>query len=159
MTSTNTGTVVEFLAALRDRNYEQALSFVTEDVVWHNVSLPKVRGKSRLRQAFVMMDKLAIRFDVQFRNISGDDRAVLTERTDALSLGRLRTEFWVCGTFEFREGKIAVWRDYFDYANMSGALLRGLLGVVLPRREPLSLFASDGIIQRAATPGRDRARD
>ncbi|MCW4351694.1 nuclear transport factor 2 family protein [Hoyosella sp. YIM 151337] len=157
MTSTNTGTVVEFLASLRDRHVEQALSFVTEDIVWHNVSLPKVRGRNHLQRAFSLMDRLSLRFDVQFHNVTGDDRVVLTERTDALSLGRFRCEFWVCGTFEFRDGKISVWRDYFDYAQFGGSLLRGLVGVVLPRREQFALFASRDSIMRP--PARENARE
>lgn len=157
MASTNTGTVVEFLASLRDRHYEQALNFVTDDVVWHNVSLPKVRGRRSLERALVMMDRVSLGFDVQFRNISGDDRVVLTERVDALTLGKFRCQFWVCGAFEFRDGKIAVWRDYFDYANMTGAVLRGLVGMVLPKRHEFSLFASQDSL--SAPPNRERARD
>lgn len=138
--SPNSSVVVEFLAALRDRDYLQALDFTTDDVVWHNVSLPKVTGRRNLARAVALMDKLALRFDVRFHHVATDGEVVLTERTDALSLGRLRCEFWVCGTFEFHDGRIAVWRDRFDYANVAAGLLRGLVGVVLPQREPFELF-------------------
>ncbi|GGC53478.1 nuclear transport factor 2 family protein [Hoyosella rhizosphaerae] len=150
----SSGVVVAFLAALRDEQFDQALSYVTEDLVWHNVSLPKVRGKRNVSRAFALMKKLNMRFDVQFHHIGTGTDAVLTERTDALSLGRFRIEFWVCGTFEFRDGKISVWRDRFDYANFTFAIIRGLVGIVLPRRQPFALFAP-GL---AALSGKSQAR-
>ena len=39
---------------------------------------------------------------------------MLTERTDALIFGPLRLQFWVCGVFEVHDGRITLWRDYFD---------------------------------------------
>ncbi|WP_278314790.1 limonene-1,2-epoxide hydrolase family protein [Lolliginicoccus levis] len=141
MDDASIGVVVEFLAALRDERIDDALDYVTDDVVWHNVSLPKVRGKENFARAIGLMERARMGFDVQFQHIGGDKHAVLTERTDALSLGRFRTEFWVCGTFELRNGRIAVWRDRFDYANFTVSILRGMVGMVLPRREPFALFA------------------
>jgi limonene-1,2-epoxide hydrolase len=38
----------------------------------------------------------------------------MTERTDSIIIGRFRAEFWVCGVFEVHDGKITLWRDYFD---------------------------------------------
>lgn len=146
----NRSTVVEFLAALRDQNYEQAMGYVTDDVVWHNVSLPKIRGKRALTRAVALADKLSIGFDVQFHNISGDGRVVLTERTDALSVGRFRCEFWVCGVFEFRDNQIAVWRDYFDYGTIGVGVLRGIVGIALPRREQFPLFEPEQAILASA---------
>ena len=141
MDDASTAVVVAFLEALRDERFDEALDHVTEDFVWHNVSLPKVRGKQGFARAIRLMERARMGFDVQFQHIGGDHRAVLTERTDALSLGRFRTEFWVCGTFELRDGRIAVWRDRFDYANFTVSALRGLVGIVLPRRGPFALFA------------------
>jgi hypothetical protein len=47
---------------------------------------------------------------------AGDTRngILLTERTDSARGRWFSLEFWVCGTFEVRDGKIALWRDYFD---------------------------------------------
>jgi limonene-1,2-epoxide hydrolase len=57
---------------------------------------------------------------------------VLTERTDVLKFGRLRVQLWVCGRFDVRNGQIVRWRDYFDWLNVAGAVVRGLLGTVIP---------------------------
>ncbi len=39
---------------------------------------------------------------------------VLTERVDKFLIDGKWVELPVMGTFEFRDGKISAWRDYFD---------------------------------------------
>ena len=58
----------------------------------------------------------------------------MTERTDVLRFGRVRVAFWVCGTFELRDGKIAVWRDYFSYLDILRGTVVGVVQAVLPSR-------------------------
>lgn len=114
------------LGALRDRDVERALSCMDENIVWHNVGLPKVRGIADVGRYMRMLAKPNYGFDVTVHNIAADGDIVLTERTDVLVWRRLRIEFWVCGTFELRDGKIAVWRDYFDNVDFFRGLVRGL---------------------------------
>jgi limonene-1,2-epoxide hydrolase len=38
----------------------------------------------------------------------------------------------VCGVFEVRDGRITLWRDYFDMYDMLKATVRGVLGLVVP---------------------------
>lgn len=71
-------------------------------------------------------------FEVKIHRAAADGAAVLTERTDALILGPLRIQFWVCGVFEVHDGRITLWRDYFDFYDMTKALLRGVAGAVIP---------------------------
>ena len=72
-------------------------------------------------------------FDVVIHTICADGPSVLTERTDFLTFRKLHMEFWVCGRFDVRDGQIVLWRDYFDFLKFNTALLRGLLGVGLPK--------------------------
>lgn len=69
---------------------------------------------------------------LQIHRIGADGAAVLTERTDALIIGPLRVQFWVCGVFEVDDGRITLWRDYFDVYDMFKGLLRGLVALVVP---------------------------
>lgn len=41
-------------------------------------------------------------------------------------------QFWVCGVFEVDDGRITLWRDYFDVYDMFKGLLRGLVALVVP---------------------------
>jgi limonene-1,2-epoxide hydrolase len=61
---------------------------------------------------------------------------VLTERTDVLVFGPVRLQFWVCGVFEVHNGRITLWRDYFDIFDFTKAIGRGLLGAAIPALRP-----------------------
>ena len=56
--------------------------------------------------------------------------------TDALVIGPVRLQFWVCGVFEVHDGRITLWRDYFDMFDMVKATVRGLLGAAIPALRP-----------------------
>jgi limonene-1,2-epoxide hydrolase len=75
-------------------------------------------------------------FEVKFHRIAADGSAVLTERTDAIVIGKLRLQFWVCGVFEVHDGRITLWRDYFDMFDMLKATARGVIGVIIPTLRP-----------------------
>ncbi|KQU61497.1 epoxide hydrolase [Rhodococcus sp. Leaf278] len=118
--------------ALRLRDTDRALALLDNRVVWHNVGLPKVRGTSNVGRFLSLLAEPTFGFDVVMHNIAADGDIVLTERTDALIWRRIRIEFWVCGTFEVRDGKVAVWRDYFDTTDflkgVARAVFRALTG-------------------------------
>ena len=129
-------TVRELLAALEVNAIDEVLELVTDDVEWINVSLPAVRGKERFRRALALMPRFNVGFAVHIHNIAGEGNTVLTERTDVLRFGPVRVAFWVCGTFELRDGKVAVWRDYFSYLDVLRGTAVGIVQAVLPRRLP-----------------------
>nr|WP_231383881.1 MULTISPECIES: limonene-1,2-epoxide hydrolase family protein [unclassified Rhodococcus (in: high G+C Gram-positive bacteria)] len=126
--TTKANEVVEgMFDALRNRDVERVVDRLDDAVVWHNVGLPRVRGKRRVGKFMRLLAKPQYGFDVTIHNIASDGDTVLTERTDVLIWRRLRIEFWVCGTFELRDGKILVWRDYFDNVDFLKGLIRGAL--------------------------------
>ena len=127
----NTGTVEGFLNALQDADYEAADAALDDNLVYENVGLPSIHGRARTMKLFRQMDGRAA-FEVKIHRIAADGAAVLTERTDALIFGPLRMQFWVCGVFEVHNGRITLWRDYFDLFDMFKATVRGLAGLVLP---------------------------
>ena len=127
----NTGTVEGFLNALQDADYEAADAALDDNLVYENVGLPSIHGRARTMKLFRQMDGRAA-LKVKIHRIAADGAAVLTERTDALIIGPLRMQFWVCGVFEVHNGRITLWRDYFDLFDMFKATVRGLAGLVLP---------------------------
>jgi limonene-1,2-epoxide hydrolase len=125
--------VERFLELLRSGDLDGAVELMATDVRYTNVGLPMIRGRERVRRAFhTTLGRAGARFDVYVHAISAQGPAVLTERTDVLEFGRLRVQFWVCGRFDVRDGQIVVWRDYFDYAAIAAATVRGLLGTIFP---------------------------
>ena len=127
----NTRTVEGFLNALQDADYDAAEAALDDNLVYENVGLPTIHGRARAIKLFRRMDG-RVAFEVKIHRIAADDGSVLTERTDALIFGPLRLQFWVCGVFEVHNGRITLWRDYFDFFDMFKATLRGLAGLVVP---------------------------
>ncbi|GFG76367.1 limonene-1,2-epoxide hydrolase family protein [Mycobacterium botniense] len=130
-TRDNTHLVEAFLNALQDEDFDAAGAALADDLVYHNVGLPTIYGRDRTMKLFRGMQG-RVRFEVKIHRIAADESAVLTERTDALIFGPLRIQFWVCGVFEVHDGRITLWRDYFDFYDMLKATVRGLAAMVLP---------------------------
>jgi limonene-1,2-epoxide hydrolase len=127
----NIRTVEGFLNALQDEDFEAADAALHENLVYENVGLPTIHGRHRAMTPFRRMEG-RMRFEVKIHRIAADGAAVLTERSDALIFGPLRLQFWVCGVFEVHDGRITLWRDYFDMFDMVKATLRGIAALALP---------------------------
>jgi limonene-1,2-epoxide hydrolase len=134
-TTANARTVETFLYALQDEDFATAESALADDIVWQNVGWPTLRGRKRITTLFRRGEGRS-GFEVKIHRIAADGNAVLTERTDALIIGPLRLQFWVCGVFEVHGGRITLWRDYFDMWDITKATLRGLAATVFPRLKP-----------------------
>jgi limonene-1,2-epoxide hydrolase len=133
--ATQARTVETFLYALQDQDFDTADSLLADDLVYQNVGLPTIRGRSRAMGLFRRMEG-RLGFEVKIHRIATEGAAVLTERTDALVIGPLRLQFWVCGVFEVHEGRITLWRDYFDFFDMAKATVRGIAATVFPSLRP-----------------------
>lgn len=119
MSDANVAVVRDFLEALAVPDTARALALLDPDIEWRNTGLPTFRGK----RVFAMLEDMERRvgFGVEIHAIAGEGDTVLTDRTDYLWKGPVRTGFWVRGTFTVRDGLITVWDDAFSL----GSLLRG----------------------------------
>lgn len=132
----NIATVEKFLFALRGPDLDTAAALIDNDIVYQNVGFPTVRGRGRTIKVFTALDRPGFGFDVAIHRTAADGAVVLNERTDALIIGPVRLQFWVCGVFEVHDGRITLWRDYFDMFDMTKALVRGIAGAVIPALRP-----------------------
>jgi limonene-1,2-epoxide hydrolase len=131
--TTDPARVVEsFLYALRDKDFDAADEALDDDLVYQNVGLPTIRGRQRTMTLFRGLSRPNAGFDVKIHRIASEGSAVLTERTDVLILGPFQPHFWVCGVFEVRDGRITLWRDYFDFVDMVKASVRALAAIAIP---------------------------
>jgi limonene-1,2-epoxide hydrolase len=130
-------TVKSFLDALAAADIDGALSLVSDDVVYQNVPLPPARGRRAFEKQMRAFARFTDGFEVTTHNIAANGPIVLTERTDAFIVRGARAEFWVCGTFEVRDGRIVLWRDYFDWLAVSARTLmaapRAIFGALASR--------------------------
>lgn len=133
-TSTDPAEIVKsFLLAFQDGRLDDALALLDDDIVYTNVSLPTIRGRARMTRAVRVWERSGAGFRVHFHEVARDGGIVLTDRTDAIVLGPVEQRFWVYGRFEVRNGRITLWRDSFDWLNLTVGLLRGIAGAIHPR--------------------------
>ena len=126
MSSTNVAIVSDFLAAMAERDGKRAAGLLHPEVEWRNTGLPTLRGR-RVIEMIRSMEDSRIAFDVVVHAIAAEGDTVLTDRTDVLGIGPVRTRFWVCGTFTVRDGLIVTWDDHFSFGNFLTGLVRGTL--------------------------------
>ncbi|MEV6896179.1 limonene-1,2-epoxide hydrolase family protein [Amycolatopsis sp. NPDC051372] len=117
--------VTAFLQALEDMDVERALNHVAVDITYQNVPLPPARGLAAVEKQLRMLTRFGTGFEARTHHIAADGNVVLTERTDVLRRGSFAAEFWVCGTFEVENGRIVLWRDYFDWTTVLAAGAKG----------------------------------
>lgn len=135
-TAANARIVETFLFALADEDFDTVESLAAPQLTWQNVGLPSFHGRDRVMK-LLRRGEGKVGFAVKFHRIAQNGETVLTERTDAIVIGPLRLQFWVCGRFEVRDGRITVWRDYFDFFDtLVKAPLRAVAATVFPSLRP-----------------------
>lgn len=132
-------TVERFLAALEALDIDAALALVDDSIVYENVGLPPARGRRAFEKQMRGMERYFDRFEVRMHSIAENGNTVLTERTDILEFFGARLDPWVCGTFQVENGKIVLWKDYFDWASMTAQVVKSLPALLLhPLRSRLA---------------------
>jgi limonene-1,2-epoxide hydrolase len=122
---TSLDTVHAFIAAAAARDYETALDLLTEDVEYQNMMLPAVHGREAVRETLEGLLALCSASEwVVHREVAQGD-LVMNERTDRFKIGDTWTDLPVMGMFELRDGRIALWRDYFDLQAILSAMPTG----------------------------------
>jgi limonene-1,2-epoxide hydrolase len=131
----NARVVENFLNALQEQDFDRVGALVADDLVYQNVGFPTIRGGARVVKLMRGMEG-RMGFEVKFHRNVAEGSTVLNERTDVMVFGPLRVQFWVCGVFEVHDGRITLWRDYFDLFDCTKALARGIVGAVVPALRP-----------------------
>ncbi|WP_448582930.1 limonene-1,2-epoxide hydrolase family protein [Thermaurantiacus sp.] len=106
-------TVEAFLARINALDLDGACALLAEDVVYDNVPMPTIHGRSAARGFLGQLP--ATRMEWEVHAIAANGPTVLTERTDRFTLADGRTlAIRVMGAFDVADGSITAWRDYFD---------------------------------------------
>lgn len=128
--------VTRFLQALENQDHDLVAALLAPDLRYTNVSLPTIKGGPLVAKIMKLGLRKGTGFAVQTHRLAVNGDIVMTERTDILKVGPLHIGFWVCGTFRVQDGKIVLWRDYFDWLDMAKGTVRGMVGVVVPGLRP-----------------------
>jgi limonene-1,2-epoxide hydrolase len=115
--------VNEFMARITALDFDGAFELVTPDVEYDNVPIGKVEGPDGIRGVFAQLDAMGVDgMEWVIHRQVASDTLVLNERTDKFHASGKWAEVAVAGVFEVHNGKITLWRDYFDMNAMTEAI-------------------------------------
>jgi limonene-1,2-epoxide hydrolase len=107
-----------FIAAIEAKDIDAAVALTADDVSYENMPIDPVVGHDEL--ATTLHGYLDTAGEVDWRIVEqwAVDRTVINERVDRFQIGDGWLELPVAGIFKIDDdGKIALWRDYFDLAS------------------------------------------
>ena len=112
--SDNEETIRRFCAVWSELDVEKIVSFFAEDGVYFNIPSEPVQGHEKLRAFIQGFTQPWSATTWEITNLVSFGDTVVVERLDRTQLGDIQVDLPCCGVFEMAEGKIRVWRDYFD---------------------------------------------
>lgn len=113
--------VFELIEAWNTMDIDKIMSFFNDDAIYTNIPIdPPNKGTAAIREAILgflgMSSEIEFIVHHQSENAHG---VVMNERLDRFLINDNWIELPVMGVFEFSEGKISAWRDYFDMGQFS----------------------------------------
>lgn len=110
-----------FMEAAAVKDWDKAMGYLAEDCVYTNIPLGTVHGPAAARGVLepFFAPTLENQFMVERSAVHG--ATVFVERIDRHRLKDKWVELPVVGVFEVRDGRIVLWRDYFDAATIMNA--------------------------------------
>ena len=112
--SDNVQTIKDFIAAWSNLDSDELVGYFSEDGIYYNMPTQPVQGKEQLNQFIGSFIANWTKTNWDTLNIIGEGDVVIAERLDRTEVGDIKVDLPCCGVFEMEEGKIKVWRDYFD---------------------------------------------
>ena len=113
---TDAGAVVAALIrACEARDLDAVCALVTDDIEYDNVPVGVVHGPDGVRSVLsggVTKAATEVQWVVHRQVVDGD--TVMNERTDRFLVDGRWVEIPIAAVFEVRDGRVALWRDYFD---------------------------------------------
>ena len=117
--NTNVKVIQDFINAWSNLDADELVGYFTDDGIYYNMPAQPVQGREKLR-AFIggfIANWTTTTWDTV--NINGEGNVVFAERLDRTVAGEVNVDLPCCGVFEMEDGKIKVWRDYFDMATFT----------------------------------------
>ena len=116
----------EFIAAWSNLDATELASYFTDDGVYHNMPSGAVQGRENIEQFIGGFIRPWESTDWEILNLVVDGDVVIVERLDKTVVAGNPVDLPCLGIFELENGKIKVWRDYFDLSTYTDALSQAL---------------------------------
>jgi limonene-1,2-epoxide hydrolase len=113
--STSPTAIVEaFLAAFVAMDLDAALDYIADDCEYTNIPMGTVRGPSGVKEVLEPFSAPIHENELIILRKAESGQVVFMERLDRHRLDHGWRELPVNSVFEVHDGRITVWRDYFD---------------------------------------------
>jgi len=123
VTQTPGEVVTALIKANEARDIDALLAVLTEDALYENVPMSVLTGHDEIRSMLegFLGSATEVAWEVLHQVEQGN--LVMNERVDRFVMADgKRIELRVAGVFEIRDGKVAIWRDYFDLAEFTNQM-------------------------------------
>ena len=114
MIEENEKIIREFISSWSELNADKLADFFSEDGVYHNIPMEPVKGKENVRLFIAGFIQPWTETTWDILSIASAGELVIVERLDRTQAGDKAVDLPCVGVFEMQDGKIKVWRDYFD---------------------------------------------
>ena len=111
--------------AIERNDLDTAMALLADDCEYDNVPIRKEFGRYAVRKTLApfcdRFDEIDWRVNFQAASGTTDDGVVMNERVDRFRAGERWHELPVAGLFVIKQGRIVLWRDYFDTGQFRAA--------------------------------------
>lgn len=107
-------TVNAFIALINASDLDGALALCADDIEYDNVPMGTNHGLAAAREFLTPMVDGMDRVEWIVHREAATGAVVCNERTDRFHKGDRHADIPVMGVWEVHDGRITLWRDYFD---------------------------------------------
>jgi limonene-1,2-epoxide hydrolase len=115
----NEQTIRDFISAWSRLDVDELVGYFAEDGTYYNMPIVPVTGHANLREFIHNFLKSWEKTDWEVLNLVAQGDLVFAERVDRTVVAGRNVNLPCVGVFEMADGKIKVWRDYFDLATFT----------------------------------------
>ena len=112
----------EFIEAWARLDPKELAGYFADDGVYHNMPAGPVAGRDNVENLIRGFSASWTETTWDVLNIVASGNVVIAERLDRTRAGDKAVDLPCVGVFELEDGKIKVWRDYFDLATYQRGL-------------------------------------
>lgn len=118
----NVEIIRDFIEAWSRLDATELAGYFTEDGSYHNMPTVPITGREKVGEFISNFIRTWTETNWEVLHIFGDGDVVVAERLDRTKAGDKAVDLPCCGIFEMENGKIKVWRDYFDMPTFVNAM-------------------------------------
>ncbi|MEE2782027.1 MAG: limonene-1,2-epoxide hydrolase family protein [Pseudomonadota bacterium] len=114
--------IEDFVTAWSTLDADLLAGYITEDGTYYNMPANPVSGRDNVQKFIKAFLSTWTETNWDILNIVAEGDVVFCERSDRTKTSQGDVDLPCLGVFEMRDGKIHIWRDYFDMTTFTWAM-------------------------------------